>query len=74
MLTSEASTMHPLMFSLLCHQVKTVRLCWHPAAPGPVKMVEYVRSLKITRDSPASALKDGKVPFHLFTCKPVCVY
>lgn len=58
-----------LMFSLLCHQVKTVRPCWRPAAQDPEKMVEYVRRLKTTRASPASALKDGKVSIYFcFTC------
>lgn len=47
-----------------------MRPCWPPAVLDPVKMVEYVKSLKTTRASPASALKDGKVSknyfFHLF--------
>lgn len=58
-----------LMFSRLFHQVKTVRPCLRPATQGPVKMVEYVRSLKTTGASPASALKDGKVSIYFcFKC------
>lgn len=59
------------------YQVKIVRLYWPPAVPGHVKMVEYVRSRKIIKASPASALKDGKVyifPASVFLdCLAECV-
>lgn len=56
-----------------------MRLYWPPAVPGHVKMVEYVRSRKIIKASPASALKDGKVyifpasVFLFFDCLAECV-